>query len=200
MDLWGIFVRRRRHDLVGNGCEWGLPPQIFFPVPPWPDFGKEGRVFLTARVIHSGDSDMFSVFTEEHVLLSEDAGRNWVILDGLDRFYGSAPVEDGTIYVGGKIRDGVSNLLVSRDGGATWQERKLPFMMSGIHFDLAAPEWMFAEGYVQSGYWIYVSSDSGATWSQLPISGNVLHVDGAQRLLFLSVNGEIKVYQWEEAA
>jgi len=170
--------------------------RFVFPSPPLPDPAKEGRVLLTANVSYS-DGFGFSADTEDRVLLSEDAGRNWVILDEVDRLYGVAKIGEGSLYVGEKSRDGFSWLMTSRDGGLSWQVRRLPFeVWAGIAFDPAAPELMFVSA--EGG--LYVSLNGGASWSPLPIGGTILRVDAARKLLFLLDDGVIQVYQWEARA
>jgi len=45
---------------------------------------------------------------------------------------------------------------------------------------------------------LYVSSDGGASWSHLPMSENLLHVDAARRPLLLRDGYAIRAYQWED--
>jgi len=164
------------------------------PSVPVPDPSGRGRVLLTASLGYSDDSGVFAASTEDLVFLSENAGRNWVVLDGVDMVYGVARTAEGSLYVGGKSRDGFSWLMTSRDGGRSWQERRLPFeVLDGIVFDPSAPELMFASA--QGG--LYVSSDGGATWSRLTMAGTILRVDAARRLLFLWADGYIHEYRWE---
>jgi hypothetical protein len=171
--------------------------RFVFPTPPLPDPAKEGRVLLTANVTYSDALGVFSADTEDRVLLSENAGRNWIILDDVDRLFGVAKTAEGSLYVGEKNRDGFSWLMTSRDGGLAWQVRRLPFeVLDGIAFDPAAPELMFASA--EGG--LYVSLNGGASWSRLPMGGTILRVDAARKLLFLLDDDEIQVYQWEARA
>ena len=169
---------------------FSFPSQLTF------DPGQDGHLFLKASL--SVYDTEFPVYIGEHLFESKDAGRNWTRLDGLNHMYGTAPGAQGAIYIGGKTQSGASYLVKSRDGGVTWEERKLPFAPYDIRFDPAAPDRLFAISYETDRTGLYVSSDGGATWSApQPIAGTILHVDASRRLLFLDTSGGLEVYEWE---
>ena len=72
----------------------------------------------------------------------------------------------------------------------------MPFVLSGVFFDPAAPDLLFASGYAEDDGGLYVSADGGASWARLPVNGSVLHADGARRMLYLLDGGELKAYRW----
>lgn len=161
-----------------------------------PDPGNDGSVMLRAHAATFFAE--YPVGTGHRVFASADAGRSWMLLDGVDYIYGSAPGANGTIHIGSRTVDGVSYLVSSRDGGATWEQRKLPFLLGSIHFDPAAPDLLFAQEYDPGSGGIYVSFDGGATWSAAPAAaGGIVHVDAAKRWIFTMYGDALKIYRWQ---
>lgn len=167
--------------------------RFVFPSRIVPDYEQDGAVTVTASLV---ETELY-IGTDRMVVQSEDAGRSWTILEGLDEVFASAPGEDGTMYIGGKMQDEEYFLMTSKDGGSTWQQRRLPFFLYDVQLDPSAPELLFARGNEGDQHGLYISFDGGAHWHVFPpLPGTLLHIDAENQLLF-SESQNLEVYQWE---
>lgn len=110
--------------------------------------------------------------------------------------------KSGRILVAAHGAAATAGLYGSSDGGQTWTkvaaaEGQAAFFSRPIRTFAASPaaQRLFATGEVTSGFGaLYASDDGGATWTRMPVGGDVqhIHASGAYVLLSSSTEGELR--------
>ncbi len=111
---------------------------------------------------------------EGDIYLSDDGGRTWTAA-GIDGLWWSGVHASGTdvqrILAGGEL-----GIYLSTDGGGTWSHRSGTSSALKFTADPSDPSVIYCGSY---GYYLYRSTDSGDTWTQLGTSlpnGNIRSV------------------------
>ena len=151
-----------------SGINGTSDERFAWPDPPLPDPEEPGTVYVEAGVWVIADQYYGGL---QSVFVSRDAGRNWVQLEGVDTLYGFSEDAEGAVLVAARHGTTASVLLTSRDHGATWLERKLPFRISDLKVDPGDPNTLIVSAFAASQFAYYGSSDSGATWQRVESPG-----------------------------
>lgn len=138
--------------------------RFVFPGLPLPDPIKSGTVYMQASLSKDAGNIGYYGRWGDSVFVSRDAGRKWIQLDEIHTLYGLSEDAEGVVVTA--ARHGLNNswLLTSRDHGASWSERKLPFKLVGLQTNPDNPHALLATVYSTSNYPTYYSADGGATW------------------------------------
>ena len=122
---------------------------------------------------------------------SRDAGRTWrpVSLLGKADFHVLEAAGERVYGFGSDWQTREQRLLVSRDGGRSWQQRPAPEALVALAVDPDAPEHVVASGERR----LYVSTDGGATWRSLSEGAGLLEWPSSRRLYRVALEGAVSV-------
>lgn len=174
-----VTVGVDRHD--GAGWQWTMLARQRFDDRPWVGVAPDGA----AHVVWNDGAGV------RHAA-SRDRGRTWSTPDtvhaagGSSHFaigpHGELAVRVTPVSAGGsKYAAGVDLVLVSRDGGATWQSRTVPGQRHWAPVEGVTPRWVEPLAFDAQGslyllwteasrVWLARSRDLGATWTSWPIA------------------------------
>ncbi|MGA7522844.1 MAG: sialidase family protein [Acidobacteriaceae bacterium] len=182
----------------GVSWRWTTLTRGYFPDRPWVAVAPDG----TAHVIWSDGNGV-------HHVLSRDEGKTWsapqVVYPAGESSdlavgpHGEVAVRVTPSFAGGSKYDGRADfIMVSTDGGTTWEKRTPPgyrdWSPSGTEGSI--PRWVEpvawdAEGQLYSlwtnfeGVWLAQSSDAGRTWRQWRIA----RIDAVSYFPYLTAEG-----------
>jgi hypothetical protein len=161
---------------VGRTWQWRMPSKQPFCDRPWVAVAADG----TAHAIWSEGSGVFHV-------LSRDRGTTWstaqkIYSEGGSSHFAIGPKGELAARIiplfaaGFKFAEGADLVLVSTDGGNTWQKRAVPGQRAWSRSPGATPRWVEplawdAKGDLYllwtevSGIWLARSLDRGLSWS-----------------------------------
>jgi hypothetical protein len=177
----GTHVAMGVNTDVGKTWRWTMLSKQPFCDRPWVAIAPDG----TAHVIWSEGSGVFHA-------MSRDRGSTWttpqkIHLEGGSSHLAVGPKGEIAVRIiplsagGSKFVDGVDLLLVSTDGGTTWQKRPPPGQRVWASADGATPRWVEpvawdAKGDLYllwsqvSGTWLARSVDQGLTWKSWKVA------------------------------
>jgi hypothetical protein len=128
------------------------------------------------------------------LIRSTDAGRSWetVSLSGEADFH-VLRWADGTVY---GVDSGSGRLMVSGDGGESWEQRSPPAPLIDLAPDPGDPQHLLASG--EGG--LYRSSDGGRRWRPLGGEIGLLAWPGRGRLFHVNAAGAVSISEDQGAS
>lgn len=134
----------------------------------WEQLALDGRVDFHAMTVSPADPDVLWGFFRGEVHRSDDGGHSWEVVGRPPApilAFAADPQDAATVH--GATQAG---LLVSHDGGASWQVAR-----AGDHRDLAIHPASPATWYAARPDGVERSTDGGATWQRtaLEVAGSV---------------------------
>jgi hypothetical protein len=120
---------------------------------------------------------------------SRDAGRTWEPISLLgERDFHVLEASGGRVYgFGSDFDTGKAGLLVSDDGGRSWDERTPPEALLSLAIDPRDPDRVVASG--EQG--LYLSSDAGRGWRPLGAGPALLAWPADGRLFAVALDGSV---------
>lgn len=125
------------------------------------------------------------------LIASTDAGGTWqpVSLLGEKDFHVLEAFDDRVWGFGSDFRTRREQLLVSRDGGRTWSERRTPQPLASLALDPDDPAKAIASG----ANALYATGDEGRSWQRIDSDAGLLAWPAADRLFRAASDGSVAV-------